>query len=104
MKQSELIMLISKDTGVSYDAVRKVLRKLTKYMCVALETKEPLRIGLGTFSLRERGPKPVQNFITGERYVAPPAHTLAYAPSAYVKATVKKLDFILQESIEDNGE
>lgn len=100
MKQTELIQLISKDTGLRYDAVRKVLRKLTKYMCVALENGEPLRIGIGTFHLKERGPKPVHNFQTGERFTMPPTNKLVYTPSTYVKRTIRRIDMELQTEYE----
>ena len=100
MKQSELIQLIAKDTNLRYDAVRKVLRKLTKYMCVALEQGEPLRIGVGTFQLKERGPKPVQDFRKGERYMMGPTNKLIFTPSSYVKSTVKKADITLQTEYE----
>jgi len=100
MKQTELIQLISKDTNLRYDAVRKVLRKLTKYMCVAIEQGEPLRIGMGTFHLKVRGPKEVQNFKTGNRFLMGPTNKLVYTPSTYVKATVRKADATLQTGYE----
>jgi len=97
MKQAELIQLIAKDTNLRRDAVRKVLRKLTTYMCVAMENNEPLRIGLGTFELQERGPKQVQDFINHKRYYMAPSNKLVYTPSIYVRTTVKKADLKLQQ-------
>ena len=96
MTQTELIQLISKDTNLRYDAVRKVLRKLTKYTCVALENGEGIRIGLGTFHLKERRPKTVHNFQTGERFLMPPTNKLTFTPSTYVKRTIHRTDVELQ--------
>jgi len=96
MTQTELIQLISKDTNLRYDAVRKVLRKLTKYTCVALESGEGIRIGLGTFHLKKRGPKSVHNFQTGERFLMPPTNKLTFTPSTYVKRTIHRTDVELQ--------
>lgn len=100
MKQEDLITLISKDTNLRYDAVRKVLRKLTKYMCVAIEQDEPVRFGLGTFTLKKCPPKEVQNFLTGKRYLMGPINKIIFSPSAYVKTSIKKADVKLQEEYE----
>ena len=100
MKQRELIALIAKDANLRYDVVRKVLRKLTLYTCVAIEQGEQIRFGLGTFQLRERPPKQVHNFKTNNRYIMGPTNQIVYFPSAYVKITVKKANVALQEQYE----
>lgn len=101
MTQTELIQLISKDTGLRYDAVRKVLRKLTKYVCVALENGESLRIGIGTFQTKMRKPKEVHNFQTKQRMIMPPSYKLSYIPSSYVKRTMRKIDAELQANYDN---
>jgi len=100
MTQEELIHLIAKDSNLRYDAVRKVLRKLTKYVCVAMDQGETIRFGLGSFHLKERGPKPVHDFKTNTRFIMGPTNKIIYSPSAYIRTTVKKADVKLQEEYE----
>jgi len=106
MKQSDLIKLVSNDVGVKYEVVRRVLRKTTVYLAVALQNDDAFRIGMGTFSLKQRGPKPVRNFKTGETWMLPPAHKVVFTPSNYIKGILKKKDqeqlsFDFQESIHE---
>ena len=104
MKQTDLISLIAKDTGFRYEVVRKVLRKLTKYACVAFEADDSIRIGLGEFTLKEHGPKPVQNFITGKRFFIGPRKKILFTPSNYVKLSIKKTNLKLQADYEAQQE
>jgi nucleoid DNA-binding protein len=103
MKQSDLIKLVSNDVGVKYEVVRRVLRKTTVYLAIALKHNDAFRIGMGTFSLKQRGPKPVRNFKTGETWMLPPAYKVIFTPSNYIKGVLKQKDqeqlvFDFQES------
>jgi nucleoid DNA-binding protein len=92
MKQSDLIKLIANDTGITYETVRKIIRKTTKYIAVAIENNDSVHLGVGTFDTKLRREKPVHNFKTGERYMLPPAHKILFKPSNYLKGILKKKD------------
>ena len=101
MTQTDLIRLIANDSNLRYDAVRKVLRKLTKYVSVALDQGELVRFGLGSFHLKERPPKPVQDFKTNTRYMMGPSTQVIYSPSQYIRTSVKKADAKIQAAYEE---
>lgn len=92
MKQSHLIRLVSNDTGVKYGDVRRILRKVTKYVAVALEQGDDCRMGVGTFTVKQRKAKEVTNFQTRQRYMLPATHLIKFVPSNYLKGTLKKLN------------
>lgn len=107
MKQSDLLKLVSYETGVKYESCRKVLRKITKYLAVALDNEDEFRIGMGTFYIKRRGPKPVQNFKTGGRYMLPETYKVTFTPSNYIKGVLKRKDSNLHsfvsEDIDEDG-
>jgi nucleoid DNA-binding protein len=61
-----------------------------------MEQGDTIRLGVGSFHMKERGPKPVQDFKTNTRFIMGPTNKVIYTPSAYVKTTVKKADLKLQ--------
>jgi nucleoid DNA-binding protein len=92
MKQSHLIKLIANDTGITYETVRRIVRKITRYIGIALENDDTVTLGFGTFSARVRAGKPVRNFQTGEPYMLPPSHKLKFSPSNYLTSVLKRKD------------
>lgn len=101
MTQSELVQLISIETGYSEDKIRKIVRKMTKYLCVALETDNELKLSIGVFKLKKNDkPKEVHNFETGTRYKVAPKYKAIFEPSKYVKKTINKMNLLEQENYE----
>lgn len=104
MNQKELIRLLCSDTGIKYEDVRRILRKMTRYIGVAIENNDPINLGFGTLDIKLRGAKEVQNFKTGERFMLPILYKLVYTPSSYIKRSlIKKNATITNECIEGSN-
>jgi nucleoid DNA-binding protein len=87
--------LIANDTGITYETVRRILRKTTKYIAVAIENGDSVRMGFGTFHTRIRGPKPARDFKTGQAMILPPKYKLTFTPSNYLEGVVSKKNVTL---------
>lgn len=90
--QSDLINLVSKNTKISKEAVRKVLRQYLKFVLLALENGECVRSNLGTFDSQHINQKFVHNFQTGERFLMHPKKKIMFNPSRIMKHSLDKLN------------
>src|SRR5271168_3846520 len=88
LKQTELITLIANDTGLRYEAVRRVLRKMNRYFALAFQQGDSVHIGIGTFNVKKTGKRQAHNFKTGERFIIEEGLKVDYKPSLYVKKTL----------------
>jgi DNA-binding protein HU-beta len=88
MRQTDLIQLIAADTDMRYEAVRKVIRKMNKYLSIAFKNGDGVHLGIGTFTVKKTGKRQAQNFKTGERYNIPEGLKVDYKPSKFVKTAL----------------
>jgi|ERR1700733_13192020 len=100
MTQNEIIRLVSLETGYSPDKIKKTLRKITKYLCVALETDGELKMSFGNIHLRKSKVKEVQHFGSNTRYKIAPRYKIEIIPSIYVKKSINKMNLLEQERYE----
>jgi|GEM_PF-5305897 len=90
--QSELINLISKNTNISKEAVRKIIRQYVKFIVIALENDESVRTSLGTFASAIIKQKEVQNFKTGKREKMHPKKKVLFNPSRLLVHSLDKIN------------
>lgn len=82
MNKNDLIESLANAAQISKIAAEKGLKGMLANMAEAIEEGERVSlVGLGTFTLIERGPRLGRNIQTGEAIPIPPRKTVKFRPS-----------------------
>ncbi len=90
LTKKELVLLVSKDTGITQVDVKRVVQRTLDYLIEALKEGKTIELrNFGVFKVRQRAPRRGRNPKTGEEVPVPPKRVVVFKPGLTMRHDIK---------------
>ena len=90
LTKRDLVIAISKETGISQVDVKKVLNRTLNYIIESLKEGKTIELrNFGVFKVRQRAPRRGRNPKTGEEVPVPSKRVVVFKPGLLMRLHIK---------------
>ncbi len=90
LTKKDLVLLVSKDTGITQVDVKRVVQRTLDYLIEALKEGKTIELrNFGVFKVRQRAPRRGRNPKTGEEVPVPPKRVVVFKPGLTMRHDIK---------------
>jgi nucleoid DNA-binding protein len=91
MNNKDFIRELSQRTGFTFEQTQNIVRTIVDYIGETVSEDGPVQLnGFGTFEVKKRAERTMQNPATGQTMLVPPKLVLSFKPSYSIKESLKK--------------
>ena len=90
LTKKDLVLLVSKDTGITQVDVKRVVQRTLDYLVEGLKEGKNIELrNFGVFKVRQRAPRRGRNPKTGEEVPVPPKRVVVFKPGLVMRHDIK---------------
>ena len=90
LTKKDLVLLVSKDTGITQVDVKRVVQRTLDYLIEALKEGKTIELrNFGVFKVRQRASRRGRNPKTGEEVPVPPKRVVVFKPGLTMRHDIK---------------
>ena len=90
LTKRDLVIAISKETGITQVDVKRVIHRTLAYLVESLKAGQTIELrNFGVFKVRQRAPRRGRNPKTGEEVPVPPKRVVVFKPGLLMRLHIK---------------
>ena len=90
LTKKDLVLLVSKDTGITQVDVKRVIQRTLDFLIEGLKEGKTTELrNFGVFKVRQRAPRRGRNPKTGEEVPVPPKRVVVFKPGLLMRHDIK---------------
>ncbi|MBI4597849.1 MAG: integration host factor subunit beta [Candidatus Omnitrophica bacterium] len=90
LTKKDLVLLVSKETGITQVEVKRVVQRTLDHLVQSLKEGNTIELrNFGVFKVRQRAPRRGRNPKTGQEVPVPPKRVVVFKPGLLMRQDIK---------------
>ena len=90
LTKKELVLTVSKETGITQVDVKRVVQRTLDHLIASLKEGKTVELrNFGVFKIRQRAPRRGRNPKTGQEVPVPPKRVVVFKPGLLMRQDIK---------------